>query len=64
MTEVKSGDLVEIIGSFSDDSPELTLILGTVIKRWREVDSWWEVLTPDGEVITWPEAQMSVINRI
>ena len=59
---VKPGDLVEIIGSFSDDSPEVTLILGTVIQRWS-IPGWWEVLTQDGEIINWPGEQMSVINE-
>ena len=60
--KIKPGDLVEIIGSFSDDNPEVTSILGTVIQRWS-IPGWWEVLAPDGEIINWPEEQMSVINE-
>tara|TARA_B100000131_G_C18040789_1_gene582317 strand:+ start:990 stop:1181 length:192 start_codon:yes stop_codon:yes gene_type:complete len=59
---VKPGDLVEIIGSFSDDNPEVTSLLGTVIKPWS-IPEWWVILSPDGELINWPEAQMSVINE-
>ena len=59
---VKSGDLVQIVGSFSDDNPEITAILGTVISRWS-IPEWWVVLTPDGELINWPEEQMSVVGE-
>ena len=59
---MKVGDLVQVVGSFSDDDPEWTAILGTVIKPWS-IPEWWVVLTPDGEIINWPEAQMTVINE-
>lgn len=59
---MKAGDLVQIVGSFSDDTPEVTAILGTVIKRWS-IPNWWVVLSSDGELINWPEEQMSVISE-
>ena len=59
---MKVGDLVEVVGSFSDDNPEITSLLGTVIKRWT-IPEWWVVLTSDGELINWPEAQMSVVSE-
>ena len=59
---MKVGDLVQIIGSFRDDTPEWTAVLGTIIKKWS-IPEWWVVLTPNGEIINWPEAQMTVINE-
>lgn len=59
---MKVGDLVQVVGSFSDDDPEVTSLLGTVIKPWS-IPEWWVVLTPDGELINWPEAQMTVISE-
>ena len=59
---MKVGDLVQVFGSFSDDDPEVMSLLGTVIKPWS-IPEWWVVLTPDGELINWPEAQMIVIGE-
>ena len=59
---MKEGDLVQIIGSFSDDTPEVTAILGTIIEKWS-IPEWWVVLAQSGEIINWPEAQMTVINE-
>ena len=60
---MKIGDLVQIIGSFSDDNPEVTSLLGTLVQRSKLIPHWWEVLASTGEIIDWPEGQMSVINE-
>ena len=48
---LKVGDAVTLDGSHAK-------VTGIIISPWR-IDGWWEIFTARGQVIHWPDSQMS-----